>query len=84
MKDKIEKLECRLCGAKHFLLIQVEVAGDLPFGNRNGVCSKCFKDGELEEKIFLKNKEFVQNQLASAKEGVNTWEEELKKITPKE
>lgn len=79
MEEKIDKLECELCGSKNLLLIKVEVAGE-NFFKQQGVCCKCFKNGDIEERVFLKSKKFCESQLQSVKERLKYWEETIESL----
>ena len=79
MEEELKKLKCELCDEEHFILIQIEVATDV-WGGRKGICCKCFNNGNLEEKIFLKQRKFVEDQIESAKEREKYWGEQLKEI----
>ena len=74
--EDLKKLKCELCGRESYILIQIEVASDT-FGRNRGICPECFNGGGIEEKIFLKNKKFIGEQLDSAKERVDYWKKEL-------
>lgn len=80
MEDQIKKLKCELCGNESFMLVSIEVATDT-WGGRKGICPKCFKDGDVEEKVFLQNKKFLEEQIISAGDRKSFWEKELAKLT---
>ena len=80
IKEEMKQLKCELCGKEHFILIQVEVATDA-FGGRKGICCECFKNGEIEDKIFLKRKKFIEEQIEVAIERKQYWEKNLKELT---
>ena len=79
MKEELKQLKCELCGKEHFILIQVEVATD-SFGGRKGICAECFKNGGIEEKIFLQRKKFIEEQIDVAIERKAYWEKYLKEL----
>lgn len=82
--EKIKKLECYLCEKDKFLLIGVDVASDSYFPAGKGVCTECFKEGNIDEKIFLKHKNFIKENIGIAKEREEYWQGELKKLINKE
>lgn len=79
MNNELKKLQCVLCVKMCFLLIQIEIATDT-WGGRKGVCCECFKNGNIEEKVFLKQKSFLNEQIMKAEESKKFWEEELKSL----
>ena len=81
MDEELKKLQCELCGTEHFLLIQVEVASE-SWGGRKGVCSQCFKNGNIEERIFLKHKSFIEQQIESIESRKQFWTKELNSLNP--
>lgn len=78
--DELKKLKCDLCGDDVFVLIQIQCATDVAFSPHKGVCYNCFKKGELDERVFMKTKEFINEQIKSAKEREEFWGTELKKL----
>ena len=80
--EEIKKLKCELCGKECFMLIEVSVASDSWIGNK-GICCGCFKNGEIEEKVFLKHKKFIEEHIESAEERKKFWQKELDELTPK-
>jgi len=61
MDEELKKLKCELCDRECFMLIQIEVASD-SWGGGKGICGRCFKNGDIEEKVFLKNKQFYEER----------------------
>ena len=81
MKDELKQLECELCGKKCYILIQIEIATD-SFGGRKGICGECFQNGGIDDKIFLKHKKFIEEQIENAVERKQYWEKELETLIP--
>jgi len=79
MKDELKKLKCELCGSLNYLLVRIEVSDD-GFSPPKGICCSCFKGGNLSEKIFLKQKDFIKDQLQSALDRVKFWEDNYKEL----
>ena len=76
---ELKQLKCELCGKECFMLIHIVIATD-SFGGVKGICNKCFKNGKIEDKIFLKQKSFIEEQIESAVERKQFWEKELKSL----
>jgi hypothetical protein len=79
VEDGLRKLKCSLCDHEKYILINVEVAGD-SWAPRLGICTDCFKDGNIDEKIFYRNKEFIEDQLRTSKGRVKFWSNELNNL----
>jgi len=80
MDEKLKKIKCVLCEKEAYILIRVECASDSSFFSSAGICCECFKDGNIDEKIFLKNKDFIGNQMETAKDRMDYWKKELKNL----
>ena len=78
--EEFKKLKCELCGEEAFVLIQIECATDVAFSPHKGVCYSCFKKGELDERVFMKTKEFIEQQIKSSDERKVFWGKELEKL----
>jgi len=81
--DELKKLKCELCEEDVFVLIPIQCATDVAFSPNKGVCYSCFKKGELDEKIFMKTRKFVEDQVKAANERKEFWSKELEKIPEK-
>ena len=74
----MKKLTCELCNTEHFILIKIEVASDT-WMSPKGICTQCFKNGDIDERIFLHHKNFIQKQIDGLEDQKKIWQEELKK-----
>ena len=81
--EELKKLKCELCGEEAFMLVQIQCATDVAFNPIKGICYSCFKKGELDEKIFMKTKKFIEEQIKSANDKKEFWSKELDKIPDK-
>lgn len=77
--EEIKKLKCELCGKECFLLVEIKVASDTWIPDK-GICCQCFKNGDIEEKIFYKHRGFIETQIEVANERKEYWEKELKNV----
>lgn len=82
MTDDLKMLTCSLCDKDTYMLIKIELASD-SWGSVSGVCSKCFKEGNIDEKIFLKQKKFLREQLKHATSRVEYWDQKLTDLKQK-
>ena len=58
------------------MLLKVEIASDT-FLNTRGICLTCFRNGDIEEKAFHKQKEMITEQIEHIQERLDYWKEEL-------
>jgi hypothetical protein len=87
-KDDAEfkKLKCGLCGKTSFVLIQVQLAGEMFNLRHQGICYSCFKEGEIDQKLFFKNEEYCMDQVRDASDRLKFWKKEystLKRNAPR-
>jgi hypothetical protein len=77
---EIERLKCDLCGKLSLVLIQVHIPGEFFDMRSKGICYNCFKEGQIDDKIFVKNQKYCEEMIKDCKEKTRIWESELKKI----
>jgi len=80
VEEELQLLTCELCDKKKKLLIKIEVAGESMLSYNKGICTDCFKNGEIEEKMIIKSDKYAKEQLRHAEERVKLWKQNIKDI----
>ena len=83
MEKEEVKIKCWLCEKEYLVLISIEVADERFFNPAQGICWDCFKEGNLDERLFSKSKKRIEENIEGAEKNKKFWEEKLKELLPR-